>query len=358
MPPKAELCLVITRLAGQSETILQVVWWTGLTTVVLALLIVVQIIALRWMLLIRQKREQQFLSFWQPLLMESLEETPTRVPPVHKKNHLSFLTLWTYMHESLRDEARENLSRVACLAGMDAVARKWIDQGNTRERLIAIQVAGQLRDASSWDALLNAAENSANTDSLIAARSLMRIDAVRGVEVLMPLIARRRDWPQAVVAEILREAGPEIISAPLSSAIHCATAENLPRLIRLLEVALVTVTAPAIREVLRRNTEQEIITSCLKMLNSPEDRSVIQTFLTDERWQVRVQAVSALGRIGSDEDVPLLVKALNDGQWWVRYRAAQSLANLVSPEQLEKISEEQSGFERDILNQVQAERKW
>ena len=82
--------------------------------------------------------------------------------------------------------------------------------------------------------------------------------------------------------------------------------------------------------------------------------------LSDQRWEIRVNAANAIGRTGTEQDEKLLIGALQDKEWWVRYRSAQALASLtsVNMEKLENSAAAQTdNFARDILRHVVAERR-
>jgi HEAT repeat protein len=50
--------------------------------------------------------------------------------------------------------------------------------------------------------------------------------------------------------------------------------------------------------------------------------------LEDPAWEVRAQAVKALGKIGDERDAAELVRALRDREWWVRNNAAAALRDM------------------------------
>jgi HEAT repeat protein len=274
---------------------------------------------------------------------------------------LDFLALWNYLHDSLRAEANEQLNQLAWLSGMDDVARQMLKRGGLGARLIGMTTLGHLRDAASWQELQQATADADPVVSLVAAGALMRIDAERATPVLIQQIAQRADWSLAACAGLLKEAGADIISAPLIQATLHAPPTQAARLLRFFELAHATVALPAARQLLRATNELEVITGCLRLLQDPEDLELVRRALTDTRWPVRVQAASALGRLGTAADEVGLRRALEDEEWWVRYRAAQALVNLPgqSEPQAAKLLEDTqiSMAGRDILRQVLAERQ-
>ena len=342
-----------------SDFVVTVAWWTGTASVALVFLLMLQILFLRWLLNRRLLRRESFVAAWQPLLMECIDEVPTLVPKIREGDRYSFLTLWNYLHESVRDEPKERLNRLARACDMDAVALNLARSGNIREKLMGLATLGNLRDDTTWG---ETAEMAAGNDaplSLAAARALMRIDARRAIDLLMPLIAAHKDWSLSFVAIMLKEAGPDVVSDPLARAALAAAPEYAPRLVGFLETAYANVRIPTLRRILHSTNDTETVIAVLRIWNDPEDIETVREFLRDERWQVRVQAVRALGRTGTQADEQLLIGALADPEWWVRYRAAQSLAGLpsVSGAKLARFREAQhSEYARDILAQVIAER--
>lgn len=343
-----------------SDFVITVAWWTGTASVALVFLLMLQILFLRWLLIRRLRRREHFVAIWQPLLMDCIEEVPAQLPKIRGGDAYSFLTLWNYLHESVRDEPKERLNTLARRCDMDAAALILARSGNARERLMGLSTLGNLRDDTTWSELVEMAEGRDAALSLAAARALMRIDARRAIKLLMPLIAAHEDWSLSFIAVMLKEAGADVVSEPLALAALAATPKYAPRLVRLLETAHAHVCILTVRRILRSTNDTETIIAALRVWNDPEDVEIARGFLRDDRWQVRVQAVRALGRTGTEEDEQLLLGALADTEWWVRYRAAQSLATLpsVSTEKLARFREGQhSEYARDILAQVIAERR-
>jgi HEAT repeat protein len=195
---------------------------------------------------------------------------------------------------------------------------------------------------------------------LSAAKALIRIDGEKAVPKLIPLIAAREDWSTETVAAILREAGADLISEPLSRTILQSPKNQTARLIRFLEIAHAEFAIPTIKRVLKNSDDMEVITACLRIFQDADDLNTVRKLLKDVRWQVRLQAAVCLGRIGTEEDEDLLIQVTNDPEWWTRYRAAQALANLpsVDLERLNKIAEKHPNESaRSIIRQVIAEKQ-
>lgn len=359
--------------ATASENTVEIVWWIGLATNACVVLMMLQVLAFRGIVVYRERKRQRVERLWEPILLESVFSVPAEIPSLKKADVYEFLILWNYLHESLRDEAVENLNIAARVAGADAAARRLLKKGNIRQRLMAATALGNIRDEESRDALEKFVSHADATLSLTAAQALMRIDAKNAIKIVMPLVAERTDWSLEAVAAMFKKAGADIVSLPLSKAIVAACRRDAapnesvtklhvhaPRLIYLLRLAQPRFVTYVIRYVLLRTTDVETITAALKVYDDPTILPTVRELLADSRWQVRVNAAQAIGRTGTAQDEKLLIKALRDKEWWVRYRAAQALANLpsVDSEKLELYAAAQtSKFSRDILRQVVAERR-
>lgn len=345
-----------------SNTVLQVAWWTGAASVALVVLLMIEIVFLRTLLVRRKRRVTRLHEMWQPILVESLERIPEFLPaPPSKADAFEFLLLWNYLQESVRaGDAGEKLAVVARRLDANRQALKMLNQRGLRKKLLAIQTLGWLREISAWEKLHSILGCSDPVLSLCAARSLMRIDTQRALPLILPIIARRSDWSMAVVGAMLKDAGADAISGPLARAVLLIPTVQVPRMLRFLELAHPHATVSAVRQLIGSTSDMETITACLRILQFPDDLPIVRRFLKDGRWQIRLQAAVCLGRIGTPADVSSLSHACGDLEWWVRYRSAQSLANLpfITSEKLDAISESHPNeFASDIIRQVIAERE-
>jgi HEAT repeats len=341
--------------ASTSDSGIIRVLWIGAAAFAATLLLMLQILLSRAMLLRRQHRAECFLAVWRPLLMQSLDAVPDSLPPVARADVYTFLSVWNYLHESLRDESKDQLNQVARLIGIAARAQEMLHHRSLRQRLMAIVTLGHLQQETAWDELQMIVRHRNTMLSLAAARALLQINAEAALPILLPLMDVRPDWPVTRVANLLKEAGADVISQPLARA-----AETAPRLIRYLEVAHRDVVVPTVRRLLAASQDEQVLQACLPLINDPADVEIVRACLLHPQWLVRVEAVAALGRVGTAEDETGLVELLSDPQWWVRYRAAHSLATL--PESnvphLQRLAAAQTNpFAHDILTEVIAERE-
>lgn len=343
-----------------SEGGLSLVIGIGIVVLILSLLLVLQTLLLRALLIVRQRRSESFLKVWRPLLMQSLEAVPTSLPRILPGDVYTFLSVWNYLHESLLAATKENLNHLARQTEMDVTARQMLRHRSLRQQLMAVVTLGHLRDASAWEHLQQLALSHHTVLSLAAARSLLQINPHDAIRWLLPLIAKRHDWPATRVVRFLQETGADIVSNPLAYMLITTEPEYQARLVRFLDVAHSEVVLDVIRFLLQNSKDEQVLQHCLQFITDPEDAMYARNCLTHPEWFVRVQAAVALGRVGLNEDQVRLIPLLEDPQWWVRYRTAQSLVNWPSIvfTKLERLAAmHPNPFAREILTQTMAERR-
>ncbi len=355
-----------------SENTVQIVWWIGLATNILVILVMLQVLAFRRLVIFRERKRQRVEKFWQPILLESIVSGPRQVPRLKKADAYEFLTLWNHLYESLHDHRVEKLTEAARMAGADIAARQFLKETGVRKRLMAITALGNLRDKDSWDELEKLVLQANATLSFTAAQALMQINAGKAIEIVMPLVVSRTDWALEGVSAMFKKVGADRISLPLSKAVVAAcrtdrptrdantSARRAPSLIHLMRRAHPRFLTYVVRYVLLTVTDMETIAAALRVYNDPSILPMVRQLLGDERWQIRVNATNAIGRMGTEQDERLLIGGLRHKEWWVRYRSAQALAALpsVDMKKLENYAAAQTDkFACDILRQVVAERR-
>jgi hypothetical protein len=320
-----------------SDPYLRVAAVAGSAAMVLTLAIGILILGLRLHGRHDDRRWQAFVAQWRPLLLAAmLSPLPPRLPALARRDRSRFVRLWTYLHESVRGDASERLNRVALELGIDRGARELLRHGSRTQQLQAILAAGYLKDRGAWDTLQAMARSRDGLVSVNAARALIRIDALEGAQVLMPLILARHDWEVTRVALFLADA---------RDAFWLLLLKSLPTL------------EP--RDLLDPRQSPAVICCALPLAAAAELADDVRALLTHANADVRLQAALAMGRLGGPADVPLLAALLEDSQWPVRLGAAQALASLpfLSTAQLVALQRE-GGAANDVLRHVVAEREW
>jgi hypothetical protein len=342
-----------------SDPFLRIAAVAGAAAIALTLLIGITILGLR----LHFRREDQlwhdFVAAWRPALLAAmLSPQAAKLPDLAARDHGRFLRLWTYLHESVRGESSERLNRVALDLYMDHSAREFLRHGSRAQQLQAILAAGYLKDRSAWDALHAMARSSDGLVSVNAARALIRIDALEGAQVLMPLILARHDWDMTRVAAFLADAR-DAFWLLLIKGLPALDPMDLPRALALAEALRLQLPAATLRYLLDAQQPPVIAARALRLAAAADLAPEVRALLSHPSAEVRQQAALALARLGGRDDVPRLAALLDDAQWPVRLAAAQALSALpfLSTRELQALQREGSAA-ADVLRHVVAEREW
>lgn len=263
----------------------------------------------------------------------------------------------------MNGDSKQGLNRLARATGMNRVASEMLDARSETDRILAALTIGHLGDENHQGWLEKTAQNSLGLLGQVAARSLVRMDPAAAAPILIPLFTKRNEWPQARVAAILREMGPDTVTLPLVREIEQAKAEDFPRLIRALSFAEHQAANNTIKKLLHQNDTVEVLAACLKVSRNLSDRSwipLLKPYLQHTSWVVRVQAVNALSGLVDQGELLDLLPLLSDSNWWVRYRSAQAIAGLpfIDLDQLKAIKNKQRDrYAVDVLEKVMAEKQ-
>lgn len=318
----------------------------GMGAVILSVVILFIIVAVQRWTIVRQRRREQFREVWSRLLIKSMMNIPQTFPPVRRNEAHSFLRLWNYLSESIRGDDRNGLNQVMRSTGMDRRAAEMLNSYKLDDRLMAAVALGHLKERSVWNQLERLLGSYTPELSLVAARSMIRIDSQAALTILIPLVGARADWSFAKVATMLHEAGPEQVVGLLAQAARCAPLEQTARLVRCLEAVGSPNALPVVREILaRENCDNQVAVACLRCFGrfaTSQDLGTVRACLSNPNWLVRLHAVLTLGKIGTEEDEQRLIDRLEDDEWWVRYRAAEVLAgfSFVSGDKLARLHAE------------------
>lgn len=341
-----------------SDSFLLFAFWTGIAAVALTVLLGLQIIGLRMAHRRSQRRERQVIDKWRPVLGAALTDAPPdTLPPLHRHEQLLFLKLWLHLHASVRGHAHAALNDIGMRLQCDAFARNLLARGNRAQRLLALLALGHLRDRQAWDALMREAASTDSVVSLKALWALLQIDAPAALEIMMPVLLRREDWPLVQLAAIFKVA--PVSCAPALAAVLPALDEHaLPRALRLAHAIRAAVPDSLLVRLFGHGSV-EVVLAAMRLAASPAMLPQLRARVADADWRIRVQVARSLGRIGGPEDAELLRQMLHDEQWWVRYRAAQALVMLPSndPAALHALHAGLADrYARDMLDQVMAEK--
>ncbi|NKB72278.1 MAG: hypothetical protein GKR89_34810 [Candidatus Latescibacteria bacterium] len=331
--------------------------WSGLGLMAVAFCLFVSVFLFHLWLTRKEKRHEEFIGVWSPIMENCLIEVPAKLPSIDK-NELAFITVWNYYQEQYGEPAREILNQIARDVGIRPRLDHMLAKGSIRERLLVMSALGYLGEKGHWDKLLDISQESNIFLSLAAIGSLVQIDPEQAISHFVPLLVARDDWPPFRVASILEEAGAKRVSKPLVAAVCQAPEEELPRLVRYMSVVDSAVVLPVVERLLTEIENDEIVLACLHVLiqfKVPYALDQVRACVDHPRWEVRTKAVTALGEFGLPEDAERLAGLLGDEAWWVRYRSAQGLAKIVHMDMARWESIRQVQTDRyavDIMNHV------
>lgn len=317
-----------------SDPVLRLAAWAGLAAAASVGAMLAAVVVLRIQLLLRGSHERRLTVRWRPVLAQCVDGVPANIPRIARNDHYFVLRLWNYHHALMRGEAGEHLNALLRHTGLADAALRVLQRGNMQHRLLAIMTLGNLREKHLLHAFRRLADEPSPFISLAAAQALLQTDPVASLSWLLIRIGRREDWPLTRVSSMLRELGPDIVSSPLAEALQTAAAAadaevQVPRIIKLLELAHPAVAAPAVRSAIALAGDNiAVLASCVRALADPRDRELACSYVRHPAWQVRVTAVIALRRFAAPEDRKLLVDMLSDPHRWVRHSAAETLLAL------------------------------
>lgn len=345
--------------AAHSDRLLQLALWGGSLALLLTLLLIVQIMLTRIHLVLKQRREQRFNTTWQPIMAQALFALPAKLPTVPTAAVSQFLHMWIHIMELLRGEGTRNLTVLALACGMDKAARKLTRRRSVIDRVLGLLALTHMAQEQDWELMLEHLDDENPLLSQIAARGLCHIRPQEAIPLILPQALKRRDWATIRIANILEEAGPDLVTAPFIEFATPLAGERVARVLPFVHTIYETELEPLLYYWLETEQAPQVLIGCLKAVKDPLALPAVRSFTSHPDWAVRVQAAAALGRIGSAVDKATLTTLLSDREWWVRYRAAQALIELPDMDVagLRRLQADLTDpFARDILDQVIAER--
>lgn len=334
-------------------------FWVGVCVTVTSLVLLAAVLVLRQVAQRRERNHLRAAALWRQVLGDAMHAMPASSPGLPWRDMTGFMDAWNELHDAPGGADNPGMRKVAEQVGLAPKLERMLDRGNFHDRVMAIIAIGYLRSASSFGRLARLIGDASPIISISAARAMMRIDASRAVQQVVPQIEARHDWVDGGIAQMLHEAGPDAIKAELGAAVLRANDDVAPRLVRFLAGVSEEAATPVIGKILAEPHDEHLVSTCLQVMTDPADLDKVRPLLGHTRWHVRMHAAAAIGRLGSMADAAALEPLLADPQWWVRYRTAQALEHLFHGDaaRLGQVRDAQADrFARDILTQVMAER--
>jgi hypothetical protein len=235
----------------------------------------------------RRRRQVTILAAaWKTGLEKTSRGETYEIPIAYKQTAFETLRTWCDASESAGRSA--NTERViipqqwfiaARQAGLDTLAKKFIEHGDAPERIVGARTLGLLADSSAQTRLKVLCSDKDGDVSFAAAAALVRINP-SFAEIFVTCIRDRWDWNALYVEQIVC-ANPLIFDAQFVIALEDADNAGIRRLLEF---------APLLRREVARAT-------AMHALEHPRR--------DDEDGRVRGRAEEALARRGADlENVP------------------------------------------------------
>lgn len=281
----------------------------------------------------------------------ALERCPLRAARRFLDDH------WGELEVDERRELREVVRDTPWFGSARAAAGSWLWWRRMDAAQILRSVGGP-EEADLLNDLLRDSHGATRLAAMFAARELAL------PELLDPLLDRllEEERPRRkVLIDTLLTYGTELVQ-PLSSRMEETTDPEALRTL-LLVLGRLAGEHPLVRLrdqllPLTSHRETEIRIQAIKALRAFRDEAAlreVEDALSDDAWEVRTQAASALGEMGGGEPARrALHRALRDENWWVRLRAAIALRKLgeAGVRELESIEAEEDPYAYDMANYV------
>lgn len=336
--------------------------WSIAGVLVTTILLFVYTLALRGTTIAREHGRARFIRNWRIVFARSMmsmdEALNVRLPRIRRNDRTDLLEEWNSARSMIEGNAADNLIALARRAGVPQLAKRLLRKRRIRPRILAVQTFGNLHDTEHLDDVLALVDHPNTALSITAAMALIQIDPDKGVNVFVPMIEKRRDWPKNRVSIILRTAGSPLVSEPMYRVIRSANNESKAYLLQFAQLVESEVLDALVDEMIRDSDDPAVLNAALKLVKGYRGVPRIAALTQHDTWFVRMQTAKVLGRVGQEEHLSLLESLLDDREWWVRYRAAQAIASLpfLGPNQLRQLSERQEDpYAAQMLQQAIAE---
>jgi HEAT repeat protein len=311
-------------------SILLIIWWSCLALAALSILAMAGLVMQRvaWNkkeLLEAARRDQLKTIAWQ--LMEQPDRFVEFQKDLRAEDRRLLLQLFSDLLKKVTGKYADRFVRVMrmmgiveeCLLGLKD--RQWI------VRAESCAVLGVFPDPAVKMALYRALEDRAMEVRVEAARSLVRLGAVRSVMELIHYLVTEDGLPSLAVVDLFRSLGggavPELLELLKGDTTVAAKIVAIDALGYCNDLQAV----PALLEFYAHPDRLVRLATLLSLglLRDPRAAPAVLLAMTDSDWEVRTQATIAAGQIGMNDAVPMLEQLLEDDHWWVRYRAAEAL---------------------------------
>jgi HEAT repeat protein len=164
-----------------------------------------------------------------------------------------------------------------------------------------------------------------------AARSLGLIGTPEAETALVDIL----DHPHLIDAPRILEIVQTMPSRGLGTLSRLLSSEDHPTEAKLLAIDLVGdlrvyPLSEVLVEILNSSSKEKVLRAikALGKMSSPLAVSALLGMTHNRPWEIRAQALKALGLLQVEESIPLMVESLGDESFWVRRNAAEGLSTM------------------------------
>lgn len=270
-----------------------------------------------------------FYRTWNPIFNNINFSIPSVLPKVKKSNQFHLLKIFNKTFEKTPIEFQENLLKIANHLEIVNIAKEMVDYNNSIYKIVAIKTIGYLKIQSVSTKLNNLIEHENIVIKLISAQSLIKISS-SNLDKLIPFLILEEECHVNKIILILSNFDKEEIWESIKKSIDNTSVELMPRLIKLFNLLDKPQASIEAKKLLLKYKEIEIVSTLIPFISDKNEKTFLFSFLDDESWIIRMQAIKSLNGMLQIEDIKTISKLLLDSSWWVRHHTANAIVSISS----------------------------
>lgn len=335
-----------------SDASFEVLVWSVVTLLVLALAFTAGAIALRLTREARRRSREQRRARWSDLYADVIAgERPLKdlLETVHPAEASDFLYLLSQQIHSAEGLHERDLCRALARPLLPSI-RQAVKTPAAERRARAVRILGRLGEPAVVPLLVEALADPSPLVAITALQALVDRRATEAIGAIVEHLPRFRNWNRPALAALLSEMG--LGTAPaLRRVLLDGGAELRTRQIAaaVLEELGDPAAADAAAKLIERGAERELVMASLRLLGGTartDHFPLLRRLTRSDDEVVRIRSISTLVRLDA-ADEELLQRALGDESRWVAIQAVRGLLRLGRHDLLESLAA--SGHERATL---------
>jgi HEAT repeat protein len=228
---------------------------------------------------------------------------------------------------------------------------------SSARRADACCVLGRLGHAPAIPALIERLEDPDPTVRQRAVAALGDLRAVEALDRIVGALDANASWTDLLAIMALSRMGPGSVPR-IDALLRASTSPAMTKGLLQVTAQLGLAEDPALVRALARHDDFEVRVEAVRALGHlPPDAESVDVCLAamdDPAWPTRALAARSLGRLGDSRAIPRLEGAMGDRAYWVRHHAGQALAALgqAGHAGLQRRLADPNPFVRDMATQM------